>query len=128
MRAYRVSTIFTQRELLEFLDHNLNINVTIEVMPEEQGVAVERRPQDTDPIYTPERVRTKRKSKVTESIINRLKELGSGDVSQLRHALTVAGLSESSLSTGLAVLQKSGQIKRDRDSGNYHLVVKEAAE
>ena len=59
--------------------------------------------------------RGKRKSKVIESIINRLKELGTGNASQLRHALAAARLSESSLSTGLAILQKSGQIKRDDD-------------
>ena len=70
--------------------------------------------------------RGKRKSKVIESIINRLKELGTGNASQLRHALAAAGLSESSLSTGLAILQKSGQIKRD-DDGAYYLSAREAA-
>ena len=71
--------------------------------------------------------RGKRRSKVVESIINRLKELGHGDASQLRHALTAAGLSESSLSTGLSILQKGGQIQRDPTYGTYFLTGREAA-
>ena len=44
----------------------------------------------------------------------------------LRGALAAAGMSESSLSTGLAVLQKSGTIKRG-DDGSYYLTEREAA-
>jgi predicted Rossmann fold nucleotide-binding protein DprA/Smf involved in DNA uptake len=127
MRAYRVSTIFTQQGLLEFLDHNLNINVTVQAMPEEQGATVERdaRPAP-DPIYTPERVRAKRKSKVTSAILDSL-EKGKGEVADLKAALEEAGMSAASLSTGLAILQKNGTVKRSQ-AGFYFIPEKEAAE
>ena len=69
--------------------------------------------------------RGKRKSKVVETI---LETLGSrqANAAELRAALAREGMSESSLSTGLSILQKSGQIKRD-DDGAYYLAEREAA-
>jgi hypothetical protein len=69
--------------------------------------------------------RGKRKSKVIETI---LETLGSrqANAAELRAALAREGMSESSLSTGLSILQKSGQIKRD-DDGAYYLAEREAA-
>ena len=70
-------------------------------------------------------VRTKRKSKVIEIILDMVGH-GHASASDLRGALSRAGMSESSLSTGLSILQKSGQIKRG-DNGEYYLSVREAA-
>jgi hypothetical protein len=69
--------------------------------------------------------RGKRKSKVVDTILLTLKE-GPTHSAELRSALASRGMSESSLSTGLSILQKSGQIKRD-DDGAYYLSVREAA-
>ena len=67
----------------------------------------------------------KRKSKVVDTILSTLKE-GSVPAASLRSALAARGMSESSLSTGLSILQKSGQIERD-PNGNYYLTAREAA-
>jgi hypothetical protein len=69
--------------------------------------------------------RGKRKSKVVETILSTLR-IGEALPEALRGALASAGMSESSLSTGLAILQKSGEIKRGSD-GAYYLSVREAA-
>lgn len=70
-------------------------------------------------------VRTKRRSKVVDTILSVLQD-GVAPANQLRRALAERGMSESSLSTGLSILQKSGQIKRD-DDGAYYLTAREAA-
>ena len=70
--------------------------------------------------------RGKRKSKVVNTILSTLQD-GQASAAKLRSALAQEGMSESSLSTGLQILQKSGQIKRDPDSGEYHLAAREAA-
>ena len=69
--------------------------------------------------------RGKRKSKVVNTILDALQG-GSAPAAELRAALAARGMSESSLSTGLSILQKSGQIKRD-DDGAYYLSAREAA-
>jgi hypothetical protein len=69
--------------------------------------------------------RGKRKSKVVDTILLTLKE-GPTHSAELRSALASRGMSESSLSTGLSILQKNGTIKRD-DDGAYYLSVREAA-
>ncbi len=66
-----------------------------------------------------------RKSKVIDTILNVLLN-GAAPANQLRRALAERGMAESSLSTGLSILQKSGQIKRD-DDGAYYLSAREAA-
>ena len=70
--------------------------------------------------------RGKRKSKVVETILSTLQD-GNALPEALRGALRVNGMSESSLSTGLAILQKSGQIKRDPADGTYYLSERAAA-
>ena len=69
--------------------------------------------------------RGKRKSKVVETILSTLR-IGEALPEALRGALASAGMAESSLSTGLSILQKSGEIKRGSD-GAYYLAEREAA-
>ena len=69
--------------------------------------------------------RGKRKSKVIETILETLGH-SQASAAELRAALARAGMAESSLSTGLAILQKSGQIQRD-GHGAYYLAEREAA-
>ena len=76
-----------------------------------------RLPSGHDPIYEPARTRAKRGSKVVDTILQEL-DGGMRSVHDLKKALTKAGLSENSLSTGVAILQKDGRISRDA-SGNY---------
>ena len=66
-----------------------------------------------------------RKSKVVNTILDALQG-GSAPAAELRAALAARGMAESSLSTGLSILQKSGQIERD-PNGNYFLTAREAA-
>ena len=68
---------------------------------------------------------SKRKSKVVNTILSTLQD-GQASAAKLRAALSHEGMSESSLSTGLSILQKSGQIKRDT-AGDYYLSEREAA-
>ena len=69
--------------------------------------------------------RGKHRSKVVDTILETLRN-GEALPEMLRGALRKNGMSESSLSTGLSILQKSGTIKRD-DNGAYYLAVREAA-
>ena len=122
MQKYKVTLILSADEYMDLAprlgSHSPKIEKVVERTDDDKPTL------DSEAMAAP---RGKRKSKVVESIINRLKELGGGDASQLRHALTAAGLSESSLSTGLAILQKSGQIKRD-GHGTYFLSAYEGVE
>ena len=70
--------------------------------------------------------RGKRKSKVIETILETLGH-SQASAAELRAALASAGMAVSSLSTGLAILQKSGQIQRD-GHGTYFLSAHEGAE
>jgi hypothetical protein len=70
--------------------------------------------------------RGKRKSKVVETILETLGH-SQASAAELRAALAREGMAESSLSTGLAILQKSGQIQRD-GHGTYFLSAHEGAE
>ena len=86
------------------------------------------KPEELDPSAMRGRgavIRSKRKSKVVDTILSTLKE-GPTHSAELRSALASRGMSESSLSTGLSILQKSGQIKRDED-GSYYLSERAAA-
>ena len=62
--------------------------------------------------------RGKRKSKVIDTILSVLQN-GMADAAQLKQALAAQGLSESSLATGLAILQKEGKITRESKSVPY---------
>jgi hypothetical protein len=66
----------------------------------------------------PKRVRS---SKVNDTILATLGEQGEASAKDLKDALERANLSPGSLSTGLAALQKSGQIERVRE-GVYGIV------
>ena len=67
----------------------------------------------------PPHQRKLRGSKVNNAILGKLRE-GRAHSADLRTALADAGLAPGSLSTGLALLQKAGQIKRLGD-GVYEL-------
>ena len=87
------------------------------------------KPEELDPSAMRGRgavIRSKRKSKVVDTILSTLQD-GQASAAKLRSALAREGMSESSLSTGLSILQKSGQIKRDTASGDYYLTEREAA-
>ena len=120
MTMYRVSATFSQRELIDFIDANGTVDLKIEAVPDavSQG--------DDNPVATPARAsrarpvqRRKRGSKVVETILEALKD-GEADIPALKSGLSKAGLSENSLSTGLAILQKDGRVKRNGD-GVYAL-------
>lgn len=73
----------------------------------------------------PPRVRV---SKVNGTILDVLQQHGEASVKELKEALESAGLSPGSLSTGIAMLQRSGEIERVRE-GVYGIVsVPQAAE
>ena len=72
----------------------------------------------TDAAPAPRATR-KRTSKVNDAILDRLHK-GGADAGDLRVTLEHAGLSPNSLSTGLAILQKDGRIRRAGD-GSYEL-------
>lgn len=68
----------------------------------------------------------KRGSKVNTAILNALSN-GPASIQDMKAALSQAGMAPSSLSTGLAMLTKSGQIERVGE-GLYGLKVMKAAE
>ena len=120
MPLYKVTLTFTREGLVDYLDQNKTFNGTIE--------AVDPNPDatPTDVYQTPRAERPKRKSKVVETILSAMRE-GAVLPETLRGALASVGLSENSLSTGLAILQKGGQIQRDPADGAYFLTGREAA-
>lgn len=64
--------------------------------------------------------RTKRRSKVNDAIIGAMDGGRRASLKDLKTALETAGMSASSLSTGIAALTKAGQIERVGD-GEYAL-------
>ena len=120
MQKYKVTLILTAEGYMELAPLLGSHSPKIEKIVERTG--------DAQPTLDPSAMRAprgKRKSKVVEIILDMVGH-GHASASDLRGALSRAGMSESSLSTGLAVLQKSGQIKRD-DDGSYYLSAREAA-
>jgi hypothetical protein len=114
MTQYRVTAIYTQRELIDFLDANGSAEVKIEVVQDRM----------TAPQTSANGPRHKRGSRVIDIIIDRLQQ-GPAVAGDMKHALEVSGLSSNSLSTGLAILQKDGRVKRG-EGGRYELVGAEA--
>jgi len=124
MSEYLVTLKLSRRELIDFLDatgriDNANISVIREA--ESAELAVEAPPpkrrktdekSDDGSIYKPQRAAKRRVSKINETILNAIAN-GEADATSLRKALVAAGLSEHSLSTGLAALQKAGKIRRE---------------
>ena len=121
MQRYKLTLILTAEEFMDLVPHLGPINgPKIEKLVDKTG------PEEIDPSALRGRApRGKRKSKVVEIILDMVGH-GQASAADLRGALSRAGMSESSLSTGLAVLQKSGQIKRG-DDGDYYLSAREAA-
>lgn len=122
MTTYRVTATFNEKELLNFINVNGSVGVKIEAIrdPDTESphgfdspvqAAARRRPAAA--------TRRKRGSKVFDTILDRLSK-GEAVAADLRSSLEAAGLSPSSLSTGLALLQKNGKIRRG-DDGSYAL-------
>lgn len=120
MQRYKVTLILTADEFMGLVPHLGPING-----PKIEKIADKAEVQIDQSAMRGQVVRTKRKSKVVETILNVLQD-GPAEAGDLRQALVKRGMSESSLSTGLSILQKSGQIRRG-DNGEYNLAVREAA-
>ncbi len=128
-RLYRVEMTFDQEDLVNFINDNPRYKVTvIALSPEPSAPEAPSAPVPAPRSYQRrgQVIRAKRKSKVIEAILKRLQG-EAASVSELKGALEEAGMSVTSLSTGLAILQRSGQVRRD-SNGAYYLAVKEAAE
>ena len=122
VQKYKVTLILTADEYMD-LAPRLGAH-----SPKIEKVVDAPKPTDTKPTLDQSATsapRGKRKSKVVETILRVLEE-GPAAAANLRGALAQRGMSESSLSTGLAVLQKSGQIQRG-DDGDYSLAERAAA-
>ena len=120
VQKYKVTLILTADDYMGLIPHLGSVNPKIEKVVD--------KPEELDPSAMRGRgqvIRTKRKSKVIDTILDALQG-GSAPAAELRAALAARGMSESSLSTGLSILQKSGQIQRDVD-GSYFLTGREAA-
>lgn len=112
MTMYRVTAAFNEKELLNFININGSVGVKIEAVQD----------SDTEAPRRPKAVRVgrrKRGSRVFEAILDRLSK-GEAAAADLRSSLEAAGLSPASLSTGLALLQKNGKIRRSAE-GSYTL-------
>ena len=118
MQKYKVTLILTADDYMDLAPRLGSHSPKIEKVVESIGGAK----LDQSAMRAP---RGKRKSKVVETILSALQD-GSAPASSLRGALAARGMAESSLSTGLSILQKSGQIERD-PNGNYFLTAREAA-
>ena len=123
IQKYKITLTLTADDYMAMIPHLGSVSPKIEKVVDKTG------DEELDPSAMRGRgavIRSKRKSKVVDTILSTLKE-GSAPAASLRSALATRGMSESSLSTGLSILQKSGQIQRDPDSGEYHLAAREAA-
>ena len=120
MQKYKVTLILTADDYMDLAPRLGSHSPKIEKIVERTDDA--KPTLDRSAMRAP---RGKRKSKVVETILSVLQD-GAAPANQLRRALAERGMSESSLSTGLSILQKSGQIKRD-DDGAYYLAEREAA-
>jgi hypothetical protein len=117
MPLYKVTFTLSQKELLEFLEQKKTTDAKIEVIqPTEQQTPLPASHENPTG-YEPARTRAKRGSKVVDTILETLNG-GVAGPNQLKKALAAAGLSENSLSTGVAILQKAGKISRDAN-GDY---------
>ena len=120
IQKYKITLTLTADDYMGLIPHLGSVSPKIEKVVD--------KPEELDPSAMRGRgqvIRTKRKSKVIDTILDALQG-GSAPAAELRAALAARGMAESSLSTGLSILQKNGSIKRDED-GAYHLSVREAA-
>jgi len=114
---FRITHTLSANDLLRFLCANKTVDVTIESIE----------PAAVEPASPQPQARVKRGSKVNAAILKALKGDTVVTVADLKAALVQAGLAASSLPTGLAQLQKSGEIMRAGD-GLYALAERIAAE
>ena len=122
IQKYKITLTLTADDYMAMIPHLGSVSPKIEKVVDKTG------DEELDPSAMRGRgavIRSKRKSKVVDTILSVLQD-GAAAANQLRRALAERGMSESSLSTGLSILQKNGSIKRDED-GAYHLSVREAA-
>ena len=110
MTTYSITLKLTEKQLLAFVaDLSEPLEMTVKAIaaqtPEEEQAPVKQR-------------RGPRTSKVNDAIVAALKD-GARQPNDLKEALQKAGLSPGSLSTGLAALQKSGQVNRDPNGGYF---------
>ena len=105
MKKYRISMVVTAEDFMEIFPgiQNATVFTVDEILATDKSA----------PAPAPRAVR-KRTSKVNETILQALNG-GMARTAELKKALSDAGLSENSLSTGLAILQKNGQIRRVGD-------------
>ena len=118
MQKYKVTLIVTADEYMDLAPRLGSHSPKIEKIVERTDDAK----LDPSAMSAP---RAKRKSKVVETILLVLQN-DPASSADLRAALAERGMSESSLSTGLSILQKNGTIKRSND-GEYYLAEHKAA-
>ena len=118
VQKYKVTLTLTADDYMDLAPRLGSHSPKIEKIVESTGARL-----DPSAMSAP---RGKRKSKVVNTILSTLQD-GQASAAKLRSALAHEGMSESSLSTGLAILQKSGQIQRD-GHGTYFLSAHEGAE
>ena len=114
MKKYKVTLTVTADEFMPVFAKLRGVHMDVEEIPPQNGADKDVR---AEPVH-----RRKRGSKVVDTILKTLEEAGpnGAELKELRSDLGRAGLSENSLSTGLAILQKDGRVKR-ADDGFYSL-------
>ena len=115
MKKYRVTLTVTADEFMPVFAKLRGVHMDVEEIAPQNGADKDMR--DAEPVH-----RRKRGSKVVDTILKTLEEAGpnGAEIKELKMDLGRAGLSENSLSTGLAILQKDGRVKR-ADDGYYSL-------
>lgn len=112
---YRVTIELGDKEFLEFVRANPKAWMKVETSVMDRNYNIPAPAPAPEPLK-PVRKRT---SKINEALLDCL-TFGTKNVSDLKQALVEKGLSANSLSTGLAALQKSGEVVAKGD-GAYAL-------
>lgn len=119
---YKVIMTLNQRQLMDMIDKGY-IGGNVAVLPfdddEVEPAPEAPKPQAKKGIVKKAAPQGRRPSKVNETLLEALQS-GERTAKDLRGVLEGAGMSGSSLSTGLAVLQRTGKIERIGD-GVYAL-------
>lgn len=122
--------------ILQVTDRNMLADIIDAVESKAASIEIETVSNHVETVVRPQRVlaarqprvsrRGRRTSKVNTAILSALSD-HSASIADMKAALTQAGLSAGSLSTGIAALTKSGQIERVGE-GTYSLKTQQAAE
>jgi hypothetical protein len=120
MNTYKVTLNLNKDQLVQFIDHSGLFQWPTKIAP------IPNKDEGETPKAPVKARRGPKGSKVNDTIRTAL-EYGPRQIKDLKSALEARGLSPGSLSTGLAQLQKSGEVERVGD-GVYGLKVAEAAE